>query len=281
MAHFPVSETLQEWRESAPYWEKHRHIIEMMFAPVARALIEGARIARGHSVLDVAAGPGEPSLTIAEAVGPTGFVMCTDAVVEMVAAAESEARRRGIDNIQFRQCVADSLPFEVNSFDAVVSRLGAMFFPNPPAALREMLRVTKPGGMLSLAVWPRSELNPFSYIVTNILSRYVETPATDRDAPGAFRFAEEGKLASILRSAGATDVGESLLHFRIAAPISPAEFWAMRSETSETLRTKLATLSAQQVSHLAAEIRQATSEFFPDNQMSFPAQMIIVTGRKP
>ena len=142
------NDTLREWSESAQYWEKHATTLRTIFAPVTSALIKEAGIVEGQKVLDVAAGPGEPSLTISEVVGPTGSVACTDAIGEMVRAAESEARRRGLTNISFHQCTADSLPFDSNSFDAVVSRLGVMFFPDPLAALREMLRVTKPDGLL-------------------------------------------------------------------------------------------------------------------------------------
>lgn len=252
-----------------------------MFDPVTRALIEAAGITRGQFVLDVAGGPGEPSLTIAETVGPSGSVTCTDAVAEMVQAAEREAHRREVKNISFRQCTADSLPFDSDSFDAVVSRLGAMFFPDPLPALREMLRLTKPGGALGLVVWHKSELNPFLHVVTDIMSNYVEASPADPDAPGAFRFAEPGKLAGILTDAGAIDVLERVLDFHIAAPISAEEFWVMRSETSETLREELAKLNSQQALRVAREVQEAVREFFPNNEMSFPAQMIIVTGSKP
>ncbi|MFN2578118.1 MAG: class I SAM-dependent methyltransferase [Pyrinomonadaceae bacterium] len=273
------TDVLNEWRVSAKFWAKHSATIRSMFAPVTNALIEEACIVKGETVLDVAGGAGEPSLTIAEAVGPTGSVTCTDAVVEMVAAAESEARRRRLKNIMFRQCLADSLPFENDSFDAAVSRLGVMFFPDTLAALREMLRVAKSDGVLSFAVWDKSELNPFAYIVTDVISRYVESPPAEPDAPGAFRFAEKGKLASILSDAGAIDVKERILKFHIEAPISPEEFWAMRSETSDTLRKKLAKLAGEQA-RVAQEVRDGVREFFPNNEMSFPAQMLIVTGRK-
>ena len=103
----------------------------------------------------------------------------------MVAAAESEAGRRGVKNIQFQQCQADSLPFENNSFDAAVSRLGVMFFPDPVAALREMLRVTKTEGTLSFAVWHESNANPFAYIVTDVVSRHMKTQPADPDGPSA------------------------------------------------------------------------------------------------
>lgn len=272
---------LREWRESAYYWQKHAGTIRTMFGPITEALIEEADIVEGDAVLDVAGGVGEPSLTIAERVGPTGSVMYTDVVAEMVEAAKSEAQRRGLTNVAFRQCAADSLPFESNTFDAVVCRLGAMFFPDPLAALREMLRVTQPKGAIALAVWGESELNPFSYLITNVLARHfgAEAPA-DSNAPGAFRFAEPGSLARILRDAGAMDVKERVLKFHIVAPISAGEFWEMRSEISGTLREKLATLSGAQVDLIAQEVQAAVREFFPNDQMSFPAQMIIVIGKR-
>ena len=101
MGQVQMVDTLREWRESAEYWERHAQTIRTMFAPVTRALIEEAGIIEGDKVLDVAGGPGEPSLTIAEVVGPVGSVTCTDAVAEMVAAAQSEALRRGLKNISF------------------------------------------------------------------------------------------------------------------------------------------------------------------------------------
>ncbi len=275
-------EVLREWRESAFYWQKHLGTIRTMFQPVTQALIEEAGLTKGDEVLDVAGGSGEPSLTIAETVGPHGSVMCTDAVAEMVTAAQTEAQRRGVTNVAFRQCAADSLPFENNSFDAVVSRLGVMFFPDPQAGLREMLRLTKRQGAIALAVWGKSELNPFSYLITNVIARYFDTAApADPNGPGAFRFAEPGSLAGILADAGAVDVKERVLKFHIAAPISPQQFWEMRSETSGTLREKLATLSPLQADSLAQEAQDAMHHFFLNDRMSIPAQMIIVTGRKP
>jgi ubiquinone/menaquinone biosynthesis C-methylase UbiE len=280
MSQAQPSDTLQEWRDSAKYWETHAETIQTMFAPVTQALIEEAGITDGSAVLDVAGGPGDPSLTIAEVVGPKGSVTCTDAVAEMVAAARHRALRRGLNNISFRQCQADSLPFADKSFDEVVSRLGVMFFPDIQAALHEMLRVTKSKGRLSFAVWDEAHVNPFAYIVTDVLSRYFETPPLDLNAPGAFRFAERGKLAGCLKEASATSIRERLLKFQIKAPISRDEFWEMRSGTSGTLREKLEATSPELRARVENDMKAAVAEFFPNEQMNFPAQMIIVTGRK-
>lgn len=275
-----MNELLREWSESAKAWREHSATIRTMFTPLTKALIEEAGISAGQSVLDVAGGAGEPSLTIAEVVGPTGSVTYTDAVAEMVATAEEEAKRRGLSNVRFQQSVAESLPFADNSFDACVSRLGVMLFSDPSAALRQMVRVTKPQGALCFVVWGANERNPFTSTVTNVISRYVDVPPADPDAPGAFRFAEPGKLARLLAEAGATKVRERELNFHIAAPIATEQFWQMRAATSGTLREKLATLSPDKARQVGLEVQESVREFFPNNQMSFPAQMLIVSGRK-
>src|SRR4026207_2027491 len=100
----PAGDMIEGWRETAQYWTKNSNTIAKMFAPLTEAMIERAGIREGQSVLDVAGGAGEPSLTIAERVGPNGSVMCTDAVAEMVEAARDEANRRGLKNMQFQQC---------------------------------------------------------------------------------------------------------------------------------------------------------------------------------
>lgn len=252
-----------------------------MFAPLTRALVEQAGIGRGQSVLDVAGGAGEPSLTIAETVGPEGSVMCTDPIAEMLAAAETDARERGLTNVQFRQCAAGALPFGDDGFDVVVCRLGVMFFPDPLAGLKEMLRVTKPAGRVALVVWHKSEVNPFCHLITDVVSRHVApAPPAEPDAPNAFRFAEEGKLARLLENAGATNLVEHVVKFDLAAPISEEEFWTMRSETSDTLRTKLRSFSSEQRRQIGDEVKEAARQFFPAGHMNFPTQMIIVTGTK-
>jgi SAM-dependent methyltransferase len=276
-----AEEVLREWRENASYWQKHSDAIRTMFQPITQALIDDAGIVAGQSILDVAGGSGEPSLTISKRVGPTGSVICTDVVAEMVNLAQSEARQKGLTNIEFRQCAADALPFENDSFDVVVCRLGAMFFPDPLAALREMLRVAQSPGVIALAVWGKSELNPFFSLSTDALERQPGASApADRDAPGAFRFAEPGSLARILQQAGAIEVRERLLEFQIVAPFTPKQFWEMRAETSGTLRAKLASLSQPQRDLVAQEVEKAAREFFSNNQMSLPAQVIIVIGRQ-
>jgi SAM-dependent methyltransferase len=273
------SELISQWSESARYWEKHRKIIREMFAPVTQALTQDAEITGGCAVLDVATGPGEPALSVADLIGPEGRVVGTDAAPEMVEAARREGLRLGLPNISFEVAFADSLPFSANAFDAVVSRFGVMFFPSPVDCVREWMRVLKPGGRVAMAVWHFAERNPFHYSVSQVVERYFDSPPPAPDSPDAFRFANPGKLQEVLSEAGVAATSERLLRFAIQASISVENFWTLRSEMSEKLRTKLAMLSKQQITELKAEVIKALSAYSSDRGISFPAEVLIVSGR--
>src|ERR1700691_3925465 len=92
---------INAWRDSAPFWEKHREMIRQMCAPVTQALVTDALISRGYDVLDIATGPGEPALQVAAFVGPEGRVVGIDLVTEMVAAARRASERAALRNTQF------------------------------------------------------------------------------------------------------------------------------------------------------------------------------------
>ena len=272
----------REWSESARYWEKHRAVIEGMYAPIAAALVEDAGIGAGagQHVLDVATGPGEPALSLAGILGAEGRVIGVDVVPAMIEAADREARRRGLPNASFRVASAEELPFADDSFDAVVSRFGVMFFPSPLEGLREMLRVLKPGGRLALAVWNHASANPYHSVVARILERFVASPPLDEDAPGAFRFAQAGKLLDVAREAGVAEARERLLQFQIAAPLSLEDFWAVRAEMSDNLRTKLARLSRAQVDEIERAFLEEARGYSSASGVSFPAEVHVVSGSR-
>lgn len=274
------SEVIQQWTESARYWEKHRAVLRQMFAPVTQALVEDAAIGRGDAVLDLATGPGEPALSVAERVGPKGRVVGMDAVPQMIEAARREAARRGLGNASFEVADAETLPFAANSFDAVVSRFGVMFFPSPVHAIREALRVLKPGGKIAMAVWHFAARNPFHSTVADIVEKYVASPPLPPDSPEAFRFAEPGKLLAAFAEAGVSSPSERLLQFSIEAPLTVEKFWALRYEMSDKLRTKLATLSPPQLAELGREVVEALGSYASETAVEFPAEVFIVSGRK-
>jgi len=275
------NKALHAWQTSARYWDKYRVLITEMFAPLTSNLVEEAQIGIGQKVLDIGAGSGEPSLTISRIVGPTGSVMYTDPVAGMLESAQAEAARRGLTNIHFRRCSANDLSFEACTFDVAVGRLSAMFFADPAAAVREALKVVLKDGCLAFAVWCPKEANPFFSTITDVIDRFVEIPPQDPDAPDAFRFAIPGKLAGILEQADAKNVIKRQLNFRIEAAISFEQFWQLRTEMSETLREKMARLMPAQLPTVKQAVADAARRYFASGTMSFPAEALIVSGRKP
>jgi ubiquinone/menaquinone biosynthesis C-methylase UbiE len=273
-------ELIAKWSESAPFWEKYRAVVHEMFAPVTQALVEDAGVAVGSTVLDVATGPGEPALSLAEPLGTHGKVVGTDIVPQMVEAARREASRRKLQNASFEVARSESLPFPDNTFDAAVSRFGAMFFPSPVDCVREILRVLKPGGRLALAVWHSAEKNPFDSVVSQVVARYVESPPPEPGALEMFRFAKSGDLMLVLLAAGITLASERVLRFSIRASVSKEDFWTMRRELSERLRTKLAPLSKPQLAQLTRDVIEAFGPYSSETGMSFPAEVLIVSGAK-
>jgi ubiquinone/menaquinone biosynthesis C-methylase UbiE len=273
-------EVINRWTGSAPYWEKHREIIRKMFDPVTQALVEDAQVSTGHSVLDIATGPGEPALTVATLVGPQGKIFGVDPIPEMVAAARREASRLDLRNVQFEVAFADHLPFPADTFDAVISRFGVMFFPSPLDAIREILKVLKPGHKLALAVWHFAERNPFHYSLSRVIDRYVDSPPPDPDALDAFRFASSGKLREILNEAGVRTPNERLLQFTIHAPMSVADYWTLRLEMSEKLREKIRSVSKERMADLKQQTLESIRGYFTDDGISFPAEVLIVSGTK-
>ena len=112
------------------------------------------------------------------------------------------------------------------------------------------------------------------------MDRYVESAPEDPDAPGAFRFASPGKLAAILAEAGADQIIERKVSFKIEAPIRVEQFWTLRVELSDTLRDRVHKLAPATLSLIEHEVGEAAQEYFAGGIMSFPAHALVVSATK-
>ena len=163
-------------------------------------LIEAAGIAAGHKVLEVGCGTGVLAREVIKRVGPDGGVTGLDVSESMLGVA------RGIcPDVDFRQGNAMDLPFEDESFDAVIASFMLMFVPEPELAVREMWRVLRPGGRLVIAVWEALDQNPVYAGLVDIATRQIDDAAGSSLA-WPFALGKDGRLAQICRSAGVGDV---------------------------------------------------------------------------
>ena len=255
-----------------------------MFRPLTIAMCREAAVPEtapnsGYSLLDVAGGTGDVALDVAAGLGRGATVWCADMVPEMVAQAAGAATTAGLTNMHCKESRAESLSFDDATFDAVLCRFGIMFFSSPQESVREALRVLKPGGRVAYGVWGTRAANPFHRVLLDVLDRHVDRPASDPDAPGAFRHASPGKLASILREAGAIDVRETTIRFNVDLP-SFDRYFEIRTETSDTLRDKLRRMPDAEREQFKNEVEQGAHPYLTSDGIRFPVETLIVSGSR-
>jgi hypothetical protein len=112
------------------------------------------------------------------------------------------------------------------------------------------------------------------------MDRFSPEPPLPTDAPGPFRYATPGKLRSIVEEAGARDVTERLFHFSINAPLSVEDFWDLRCDMAEKLRQRIAALPTEVRIELKNQALDAFRPFVKGTGVSFPGEVLIVSGRK-
>ena len=181
--------------------------------PLADQFVEVARLAPGQRALDVGCGPGALTARLVDVVGARG-VSAVDPSEPFVAAAQE--RFPGVD---IAIGTAESLPFDDTSFDAALAQLVVHFMRDPVAGLREMARVTRPGGVVAAAVWNHaSSAGPLSLFWGAV--RAVDPQA---EGEGDFAGVREGDLAKMFVAAGLDDLEESVLTVRV--PFDSFDQW--------------------------------------------------------
>src|SRR5258708_6290677 len=199
----------QEWTgdRTVAAWRKWHAQIAAFTRGATEAIVEAAHLRPGMRVLDLACGVGDPALSIAAEVVPSGRVTATDLGPGMMSLAEELARQRGLTNIDFREANAESLPFADESYDVLTCRFGVMFFPDLPKALRECLRVLKSGGRAAFVAWGKKE-QPFFTTTAAIILKHVPVPPPppDPDGPSLFMSAERDRLRRALHDPGLRNV---------------------------------------------------------------------------
>lgn len=222
------------WNDRGIGWDKRAEEMAEMARRLNEPLLELVGIAPGQRVLDLASGAGEPALTIAEMVGEGGHVTATDLAEGMLGGAKRRAADRGLGNICFEIADAEALPFpdatDRDGFDRVTCRFGLMFFPDKPKALRECLRVLKPGGRAGFMVWgPLADNAVFQINMAAMLEVMGPQDETFLEMP--FILGQPGVLVGLLEQAGFTGVEEQVIQARRKAP-GDQPFWRTNLDMS-------------------------------------------------
>jgi SAM-dependent methyltransferase len=247
--------------------------VPALFQQWCPRVLDAAGVEPGNRVLDVACGTGVLAREAALRVGPAGHVSGVDPGRGMLAVAAELA-----PYVEWREATAESLPYPDESFDAVVSQFGLMFFSDRSQALREMVRVLNPGGRLAVAVWDSLENSDAYPIEVELLERLAGEAAADAlRAP--FVLGDTDALTALFEGSGLTAVG-------VQTKTGTARFPSIRTMVEADLRGWLPVMGVlledHQVQNILEKAELALADYVTgDGDVVFDAPAHIVTGAKP
>ncbi len=274
------STTREQWQQAAEAWHRWGPTLERWLGDATTTMLEMAAIEPGDRVLDVAAGAGGQTLAAARRVGPEGAVLATDIAPGILEYAEVEARRAGLDNVTTRALDGEHLDVQEGSFDAVISRVGFIYFPDRQAALRGMHRALRPGGRLAGIVYSTPQSNEFFSIPVGVIRRRAQLPAPAAGQPGPFSFGEHGAIEAAFEQAGFVDVEAR----RVVAPLrmsSAAECVQFERESFGALHQMLAGLDDDGREAAWQEIEHELRRFEGPDGFAGPCELIVAAGTRP
>ena len=271
--------TRKQWQEAAEAWDAWGPTLGRWLGAATELMLDIARVRPGDHVLDVAAGAGEQTLRAARRVGPGGRVLATDIAPRILELAAGAASRAGLANVDVRVMDGEALDLPDASFDAVVSRVGLIYFPDRDRALAEMRRVLKPGGRVAAIVYSTAEANTFFSVPVSIIRRRAGLGPPLPGQPGPFSLGGPGVLEKAFRDAGFRDVEAQT----VAAPLrlpSALDCVRFEKESFGALHQMLAALDDAARADAWNEIGHALAAFDGPEGYVGPCELVVAAGVK-
>jgi len=202
-----ANEVARGWDEAAEGWNRSSSLIRAWLRDCTAAMLDSLDIGPGACVLDVAAGAGEQTIDIARRVGAQGSVLVTDLSENILALADRNFQKAGLQQCHTRLADAQALGLAGANFDAATCRLGLMFCQSPATALHEIRLALAPGGRFSALVFSTPQANPCITLTMQAARRHAGVGPGDPYAPGSLlSLGRPGLLERLLSEAGFSGV---------------------------------------------------------------------------
>lgn len=272
--------TRSQWETAAEAWDRWGPFIGRWLGPATDRMLDLAQIGPGSHVVDVAAGAGEQTLTAARRVAPGGRVLATDISPGILRYARQAADAAGIHNVETLELDGEQHDtLDAASFDAAISRVGLIYFPDQQRALQGLHRCLKPGGRVSVVVYSTPQKNEFFAIPVGIIRRRAQLPAPFPGQPGPFSLGADGVLAQALASAGFRDARVEAVDCPVVLA-SAAECVRFERESFGALHQMMSGLSAEDRARTWEEIEVELRRFEGPEGFTGPCQMLVGVATK-
>jgi ubiquinone/menaquinone biosynthesis C-methylase UbiE len=271
--------------KASPQWQfvgnvpenYERYLVPSIFAPWAHDLIEAAALLPGERVLDIACGTGIVARTAAQTLGDVASVVGLDLSAPMLSAARLAAKAEGV-SVEWREGSAVMLPMTDATFDVALCLQGLQFFPDRPAALREMWRILVPRGRLVLSVWREIERSPGFAVLADALTRHISPEAGALMTAGTFGLSNSEALRKLIAGASFNDITIRPTLKTLRFP-SPDEF-VIRYVSGSGLGSFVADVDDDSRAAFLIDVKRKLQRYVDDQGLAFPIESNVAVARK-
>lgn len=267
--------TRQQWEDYAEGWSAWAPLLETWLGEATERMLNLAGAERGSRVLDVAAGAGGQSLAAGRRVGPDGAVLATDLSPTILQHAAQAAEAVGVDNVTTRELDGEQLhQLPGESFDAAISRVGLIYFPDRHQALTGIHHALREGGRFATVTYSTAATNGFFSLPVSIIRERAQLPTPAPGQPGPFSLADPEVLERDLTQAGFHDVVIEVIDAPVRLP-SAAECVRFERESFGALHQMLGSMTAPEQDSVWTEIESALSQFESDDGFVGPCELVV------
>ena len=272
--------TRQQWEDAAEAWHRWGPTLEDWLGDATERMLGAAGVAAGSRVLDVAAGAGGQTLAAARRVGPTGTVVATDISPTILTYAAKVAAEAGLTNVQTIEADGEALEsLPAGSFDAVICRVGLIYFPDQQRALAGIRRALRDGGRMAAIVYSTPQRNEFFSIPVSIIRDRAQLPPPEPGQPGPFSLGAPGVLEAALTTAGFSDVTVDTVPAPLRLPTA-AECVRFERDSFGALHQMLGGVPAEERPAVWDQIETALSRFETADGFVGPCELLVGSGTK-
>jgi len=271
--------THDQWQAAAEAWYRWSPTLNRWLGKATEKMLDMAAVSEGHQVLDIAAGAGEQSITAAKRVGASGFVLATDISANILNYAGTMALQEGLYNIGTKVMDGENLIIEDETFDVVISRVGLIYFPDQQKALKEMLRVLKPGGRVAAIVYSTPDKNKFFSLPVSIIRSRAKLPAPLPGQPGPFSLGAEGVIEKAFEDAGFVNIQVERIDSPLLLP-SAEDCVQFEKESFGALHQMMSGLTEEEKNSVWQEIEEGLKQFETISGFAGPCEMVVAVGEK-
>ncbi len=267
--------TRQQWQDYASGWNDWAPLLETWLGEATERMLDLSGVTAGSNVLDVAAGAGGQSVAAGRRVGPNGSVLATDLSPAILEHAQAAAATAGLSNVSTRELDGEELrDLPAQSFDAAISRVGLIYFPNRNEALGGIHRALRDGGRFATVTYSTAATNGFFSLPVSIIRERAKLPPPEAGQPGPFSLADPEVVERDLTQAGFHDIVIEIVDAPVQLP-SAADCVRFERESFGALHQMLVSLDAHEQSDVWDEIEQALSQYDTADGFVGPCELVI------